>query len=112
MSKVEMWQNTILARSFTVDQTLPVLRHTTTSPLRNKINQGNLKQLARRVKISNSLSLSIEEVVVKLRECKQQCKYYQGQCFRRKHLNKRLETAREKQDEEAKKRILQIIARE
>ncbi|KAL7474532.1 hypothetical protein ACHAW6_000502 [Cyclotella cf. meneghiniana] len=78
----------------------------------NKINRGNLKRLARRVKISISLSLSIEEVVMKLRECKQQCKYYQGQCFRRKHLNKQLETAREKQDEEAKKRILQIIARE
>ena len=80
----------------------------------NKINQGNLKRLARRVKISNSLSLSIEEVVMKLKECKQQCKYYQvhGQCYRWKHLKRQLETAWEKQDKDAEKRILQIIARE
>jgi hypothetical protein len=81
---------------------------------RKKVNRGNLKRLARRLNISNPLSLSIEEVVMRLRECKQQCKYYQvhGQKYRRRFLNKRLEAAREKQDGEAERRILQIIARE
>jgi hypothetical protein len=79
-----------------------------------KCNRGNFKRLARRLNISNPLSLPVEEVVMRLRECKQQCKYFQihGQKYRRKFLNKRLEAAREKQDVEAEQRILQIIARE
>jgi hypothetical protein len=62
------------------------------------------------------LSLNKEEVAMKLRECKEQCKYYQvhGQRYRTKHLNSRLEAeaARAKGDEEAEKCIIQIIARE
>eukprot|EP00956_Cyclotella_meneghiniana_P010074 scaffold13929_cov79-Cyclotella_meneghiniana.AAC.4 len=77
-------------------------------------NRGNLKRAARRCKIRNPFSLTAEEVGARLRECKNQCKHFKihGQRYRTQHLNKRLEAAREKQDEEAERRILQIIRRE
>jgi hypothetical protein len=77
-------------------------------------NRGNLKRAARRCKVSKPFSLSVEEVAIRLKECKAQCYYFKvhGQKYRTHHLNKRLEAAREKQDEEAEKRILQIIRRE
>lgn len=80
----------------------------------NKVNRGNLKHLAKRLKLLNPFSLSSEEVTMRLRECKQQCKYFQmhGQRYRRRHLNRRLAAAREKEDVVAERRILQIIARE
>lgn len=79
-----------------------------------KTNRGNLRRLARRLKILNLFSLSKEMVVMKLQECKQQCKYFRvhGQRYRTQHLNRRLEAARSRGDEEAEKRILQIITRE
>jgi hypothetical protein len=79
-----------------------------------KINRGNLKQLARRPKIANAFSVTKEEIAMKLRECKEQCMYFQvhGQRYHTKHLNSRLEAARAKGDEEAEKCIIQIIARE
>jgi hypothetical protein len=46
------------------------------------------------------------------RECNEQCKYFKfhGQRYRTKHLNSRVEAARNKGDEEAEKHIIQIIA--
>jgi thiamine kinase-like enzyme len=54
----------------------------------NKVNRGNLKRLARRLKLLNPFSLSAEEVTMRLRECKQQCKYFQvhGQRYRRRRM--------------------------
>jgi exonuclease III len=77
-------------------------------------NRGNFKRAARRCKISKPFSLSREEVAAKLRECRAQCNYFRvhGQKYRTQHLNKRLEAARERQDEEAERRILQIMRRE
>lgn len=77
-------------------------------------NQGNLKRAARRCKVSHPFSLTIEEISQRLQECKRQCKHFQvhGRKYRTQHLNRRLKAAREKQDEEAERRILQIIQQE
>ena len=77
-------------------------------------NCGNLKRTARRCKISHPFSLTIDEIRQRLKECKRQCKHFQihGQKYRTQHLHRRLDAAREKEDEEAEHRILQIIRRE
>ena len=78
-------------------------------------NRGNLKRAARRCKqVSCPFSLTVEEISGRLQECKRQCKYFQihGQRYQTQHLNRRLDAAREKEDEDAERRILQIIRRE
>ena len=74
-------------------------------------NKGNLKRAARRCKVANAFRLTIEEISQRLDECKKQCKYYKihGQKYRTKHLNRRLAAAQEKGDEEAERRILEIV---
>ena len=77
-------------------------------------NRGNLKQTARRCGIRNPLKLSLEEIQERLQVCKEQCKYFRkhGQRYRRKHLQSRLQAAKDRRDEEAEHRILAILARE
>ena len=77
-------------------------------------NRGNLKRAARRCNIPHPLSLSVAEIYDRLKECKRECAFYQehGKRFRQKHLNARLQLAREREDEEAFNKIAAIIQRE
>ena len=77
-------------------------------------NRGNLKRAARRCGISRPLSLSLVEIRARLKVCKDKCNYFKkhGHRYRRKHLHTRLENARRRRNEEAEKRIIEIIARE
>ncbi len=72
-------------------------------------NKGNLKRAARRCNIQNPMGLSMAEVLLWVEECKQECKFYQenGKLFQAKHLNKQMQLAQERKDEEEFK----IIAR-
>ena len=77
-------------------------------------NHGNLKRAAQRCGISNPLGLSLHEVRARLKVCKDKCNYFKkhGHRYRRKHLRKRLDKARESRNEEAEQRILEILERE
>ncbi len=74
-------------------------------------NRGNLKRAARRCNIPNPLSLTTAEIYNQLKECKQECAFYEehGKRFCQKHLNDRLRLAQEREDEEAFKKIGAII---
>lgn len=74
-------------------------------------NKGNLKRQALRCRIDNPFSLSIQTLADRLTECKQRCKHFAryGHRHRRAHLTHRLHAARDNQDENAERRILQII---
>jgi hypothetical protein len=60
------------------------------------------------------MSLSIEEIFLRLKACVDQCDHFRknSKYYRRKHLYRRLETAKEKEDEEAERQILAIIQQE
>jgi hypothetical protein len=77
-------------------------------------NQVNLKRAARRCNIGNLLSLTVAEILERLKACKKECKFYQehGQQFRKKHLINRLKITQEKDDKEAMTKIGAIIQRE
>jgi hypothetical protein len=77
-------------------------------------NRGNLKQMARRCNIPDAMSLTIREIKMRLKKCVIQCDYFRkhGKAYRRKYLYQCLDTAKEKEDEEATKQILAIIQRE
>ncbi len=77
-------------------------------------NRGNLKRVARRCNIPNPLSMSIQEIALRLEECKKECLFYQehGKQFRRKHLETRKKAAQDKADDEAFNKICAIIQRE
>ena len=77
-------------------------------------NRGNLRRAARRCGISNPLGKSLFEIRAGLKECKKQCNYFRkhGNKYRRRHLKDRLRKARDAENEEAEKRILEIIDRE
>ena len=64
--------------------------------------------------MQNAFYLSVEEISQLLDECKCQCKHFEihGQKYRSRHLNRRLAAAREKGDEEAERRILEIVQQE
>jgi hypothetical protein len=55
-------------------------------------NKGNLKRAARRCNIQNLLGMSMAEVLLRVEECKRECKFYQdyGRWFQNKHLAKRM----------------------
>ncbi|KAL7521202.1 hypothetical protein ACHAWX_005896 [Stephanocyclus meneghinianus] len=74
-------------------------------------NRGNLKRQARRCKIQDPFSLSIQSVADRLAQCRARCQYFMihGQRHRRHHLTKRLHAARDRKDEDGERRILQII---
>ena len=77
-------------------------------------NRGNLLRQARRCKIDHPFSLSIQTITDRLKVCKDRCKYFMkyGRKHRKAHLLNKLGEARDKQDELAEKRILQIIRSE
>ena len=57
------------------------------------------------------MSLSIEEIFLRFKACADQCDHFRknGKYYRLKHLYCRLQTAKEKEDEEAERQILAII---
>lgn len=77
-------------------------------------NRGNLKRTARRCGIEHPLQIPIAEVHVRIRRCREKCDYFRahGEKFRKKHLQKCLQDAREKSSEDAENAILSIIRRE
>ncbi len=77
-------------------------------------NSGNIKRTTRRCGILNFLSLSVEAILHRIKVCINQCNYFQkhGKHYQQKHLNRCLQNAREREDEEQKKEILAIIQRE
>ncbi len=77
-------------------------------------NRGNLMRTARRCGILNCISLSVEEILHRMKVCINQCNYFQkhGKHYQRKHRNKCLQSAREREDEELEKEILSIIQQE
>ncbi|KAL7530123.1 hypothetical protein ACHAXR_007411 [Thalassiosira sp. AJA248-18] len=77
-------------------------------------NRGNLKRAARRCNIKQPLSLSLQQIAESLEYCQSQCEYFKkyGAKYRVRHLNKRVEAARLREDEDAALKILAIIKRE
>ena len=73
--------------------------------------KGNLLRQACRCRIGDPLSLSIQTIQDRLRECKALCKYFtkHGHKHQRSDLTSRLHDARDRQYGEAEHRILQII---
>jgi hypothetical protein len=55
-------------------------------------NKGNLKQAARWCNIQNPLAMSLAEVLQRVEECKQECKFFQEnrKQFQAKHLNEQM----------------------
>ncbi len=76
-------------------------------------NRGNLKQAARRCNIPNPLSMSLQEIAVRLEECKRECLFYHehGKRYQRRHLEKRKQAALEEENKEAFNKIGAIIRR-
>ena len=60
------------------------------------------------------LGMPLAEVRLRLKECKKKCNYFRkhGHRYRRRHLSDRLKKAKSQADEEAERRILEIIGRE
>ena len=77
-------------------------------------NRGNLKRSARRCNIPHPFSMSMQEIALRLKECKRESTFYQehGVQFRRKHLKTRKKAAQNKADDEAFHKICAIIQRE
>jgi hypothetical protein len=77
-------------------------------------NVGNLKRAARRRGIFKCLSLSLEEIWLRLDVCIDKCDYFckHSQYYKRKHLYKHLQEAKDKENERKEKEILAIIEHE
>jgi hypothetical protein len=77
-------------------------------------NKGNLNWAARRCNIANPLGVSMDKILLRVKECKRECQFYKehGKRFRTKHLNKRLHLAQERENEEAIEKIAAIIQQE
>jgi hypothetical protein len=77
-------------------------------------NRGNLKRTARRCRIKNPFFLSVEELQLRLKICKTKCDYFRkhGKRHRQQHLTQCLEAAKDREDEDAERKILAIIRRE
>ncbi len=77
-------------------------------------NKGNLKRADRRCNIQNPLGMSMAEVLLRVEECKRECKFYQehGRRFQNKHLAEWMRLAQERNNVEAFKKIEDIITRE
>jgi hypothetical protein len=74
-------------------------------------NRGNLKRAERWCNIPNPLSLSLQEITLRLEAFKKECAFYQehGKLICRKHLENRKQIALEQEDKEAFKKICAII---
>ncbi len=77
-------------------------------------NRGNARRAALRAGIEFPFSLSEAEILARMEVCSTHCEYYQhhGAAYRKRHLNDRLEKAKETGDETAETQILGIIKRE
>ncbi len=77
-------------------------------------NRGNLKRIVRRCRVLNCLSLSVEEILHHMKVCINWCNYFwkHGKHYQQQYLNKCLQSAREREDEEQEKEILAIIQSE
>jgi hypothetical protein len=77
-------------------------------------NRGNLKRLARGCGIVDTMSILQEEINTRLNVCIKQCNHFckHKMSYRRKHLQRGLAVAREKEDDEAERQILSIIQQE
>jgi hypothetical protein len=73
--------------------------------------KGKPEKSCKEMQYSQPLSLSVQDILTRLKECKRKCTFYQehGQRFRWKHLNNRLKVAQEQEDEETFARISAII---
>ena len=79
-----------------------------------QVNRGNLIRSARRAGILAPFDLTEQEIRGRLRTCADHCEYYRdhGLPYRRRHLLRRSEVAREEGNEDGAKEILAMIARE
>jgi hypothetical protein len=77
-------------------------------------NRGNLKRAAKRCNILNPLGMSIQEIVLRLKECKKECLFYQehGKQLERKHLETRKKAAQDVADDKAFQKNCAIIQQE
>jgi hypothetical protein len=77
-------------------------------------NRGNLKRTSRQCQIKAPFQLSVEDIKLRLRICKEKCKYFRkhGRRHRQQHLNRCLEAAQDREDEVAEHQILAISKRE
>jgi hypothetical protein len=77
-------------------------------------NCGNLRRTARRCQINAPFQLTVNDIKLRLRICKEKCDYFwkHRKRHRRQHLNQCLERAQEREDEAAERQILAIIKRE
>ena len=77
-------------------------------------NRGNLRRTAYRAGIPSPFRLSEEDIRARLEVGKKHCEYYRqhGKRYRRRHLQERLEMAREEDNDEAERQILGSIKRE
>jgi hypothetical protein len=77
-------------------------------------NRSNLKRTARRCQIENPFFLSVEELQLRLKICKTKCDYFRkhGKRHCQQHLTQCLEAAKDREDEDAERKILAIIRRE
>ena len=77
-------------------------------------NWGNLKRTARRCGILQCFSISIEDILQRIKVCIKQCDYFRkhGQQYWRKHLYKCLQNAKDAEDDLKEKEVLAIIQRE
>ena len=77
-------------------------------------NRGNLKRAARQCQIMDAMSLPIEGNFLRLKVCVDQCDHFRknDKYYQHKHLYRRLEIAKERENEEAERQILSIIQQE
>jgi len=77
-------------------------------------NVGNLKRKARKVNITDAMNITVDEIKRRIDFCEQQNEYFKrhGKYYRRQHLKRRLQAARERENDVAEKQILSIIHRE
>ena len=74
-------------------------------------NRGNMKRTARQCRIKNPFFLSVEELQLWLNICKTKCNYFRkhGKWHRQQHLTQCLDAAKDREDEDAERKILAII---
>jgi hypothetical protein len=77
-------------------------------------NRGNLLRTTWRCQINAPFQLTVEDIKLRLRICKEKCDYFwkHGKRHQGQHLNQCLERAQEWEDEAAECQILAIIKRE
>ena len=73
-----------------------------------------MKRAARKCGIKQPLQISLNDLRRRLKICKTKCNYYKrhGQRYRRQHLNRQLDAAKERSDKAAENKILAILQRE